>query len=142
MDKVRLLCSRGITWSLLYIDTLAGIGCIQEESESSLGLTYKGLLDAGLLISKEDNSLASLLGFELVDGLSWRPSRKHSWTVSRALQGFLEPHRLLSGRDLVGHATSMVLVQRDHLACCTSVNVFIQEFYNQRQHLWRSVLKE
>ena len=51
--------------------------------------------------------------------------------VSQALQGFLELHRTWSGRDveaLVAHATSMVLVRRDLLACFFSADVFIREF--------------
>ena len=37
----------------------------------------------------------SLLGFELVDGHIWRPTRKRFWKVSRAIRRFLEPHRLV-----------------------------------------------
>ena len=113
----------GLAGRLCYIENLAGIGCN--------GLVY--MLPT------------SLLGFELVDGHIWRPTRKRFWKVSRAIQCFLEPHRLWCGRhveSLVDHAPYMVLVRRELLAYFSSVYVFIRESQNKRQHLWTSVIED
>ena len=76
------------TGRICYVDNLAGVGVTDHDAQVTMLSMCQGLIDADLPLEKDEDGASTLLGFELIRGTVWRPTRGRFHKVSRALHGF------------------------------------------------------
>ena len=132
---------------LIYADNNNHLGVnqqeVQEEYQSMLSSLASHGLDTHDLV--EPVTLGESLGIR-IDGLNGRttPTTSRDWRLHRALQA-LHLRPAISGGELqkiVGHLTIRALLNRNLMGIMRHVYVFIEQNYERRVKLWKSVAEE
>lgn len=132
---------------LIYADNNNHLGVSQHEVHGEYQAMLSSLASHGLHTHDlvEPATLGEGLGVR-IDGMNGRttPTTSRDWRLHRALQA-LQCRPAVSGEELqkiVGHLTIRALLNRNLMGIMRHVYIFIEQNYEKRVKLWKSVALE
>ena len=132
---------------LIYADNNNHIGIDRDRVQEEQDTMQRGLHEKGLDTHDicESSTLAESLGVR-IHGITGQvqPTAARDWRLDRALKA-LEMRPVVTGEQLqviVGHMTVRALIHRGLMGIMRYVYIFIEQSYEKKQRLWRSVARE
>lgn len=132
---------------LIYADNNNHIGIDRDMVQNEQNTMQRGLHEKGLDTHDicESSTLAESLGVR-IHGITGQvqPTAARDWRLDRALKA-LEMRPIITGEQLqviVGHMTVRALIHRGLMGIMRYVYIFIEQSYEKKQRLWRSVARE
>ena len=130
-----------------YVDNMIVIGTNSELVTSAYETAVNCLKHAGLQVHEEElGKGGQLLGWEITDHGTFRPTRHRAWKVRLSIRGLLKRGRCSAHllEKLIGHCSFLSLGRRECFSIFGDVYSFIQT-YQRSSHefpLWKGVRRE